>query len=219
MNVLIALSSCERDERLGLNRPARETWLHEAVSLGLDYKFFHGRGASPQGDVIVVDAPDDYPGLTYKTQEKLKWAMTHGYESVFVGFNDTYARPERLLERIALGHDYYGNVYTHPEFGRYCQGGVGYLLNKRAVSAVNSDTDTPYNPSEDAWVGKALLRAGIEPVTTGDFVGTGQYWDHHEDPPLKTNKVVTCHLSYLTTNLRFRPDHMYDVHNRWLRSA
>lgn len=221
MKTLVAISSCQHYEDTGLNDPARMTWLHEAKHVGWDYIFFSGHGSIPKDDVVVVDAPDDYLSLTYKTKEKLKWAAERDYDYVFSCFPDTYARPERLLK--CLGHDYYGNIYTHPEFGRYCQGGVGYLLSKRAIQELNVST-FPINASCDVWVGQALEKAGIVPVYTPYFVGTGLNWSTSPVPPecfcgpKQNNEVVTCHLSYMEADSVYRPRYMYEMHRRWLES-
>jgi hypothetical protein len=44
MKPLIAISSCGDFESNGCNQAMRDTWLKDAVALGLPYKFFFGTG-------------------------------------------------------------------------------------------------------------------------------------------------------------------------------
>jgi hypothetical protein len=189
----------------------------------MDYRFFLGTGAEPQPDVVVVTADEGYLGLSRKTQLKMRWARFHDYDFVFSGFQDTYARPERL--RSCAKYEYYGNIYVHPDFGRYCQGGVGYLVGRKAISALCDDTTVPHETyTEDVWTGYVLSKAGIEPTGTGLFVGTGLNWSESKEipecyrGPKRNNDIVTCHLSYYQADGKFRPQDMYDMHDRWLRS-
>ena len=138
MKCLVAISSCEAYETSGLNNPMRETWLPDAEAVGVDYKFFHGRGATEKSDVVVVDCDDSYMGLIDKFRAKVKWALDRDYDFIFVCLADCYVRPERLV--ASCPRTYFGSVYTHETFGSYCQGGAGFILSKAACLALTKDT-------------------------------------------------------------------------------
>lgn len=212
LKLLIAISGCDLYDRSGFQTPMRETWLKDAVELGFDYKFFHGRGGNGGGDVVIVDCNDDYYDLTSKTKEKCKWAVRNDYDFVFCCFPDTYACAERLLHCGFHDYDYFGDLLFHAN-GDFCQGGQGYWLSKRAAEYVGHH---PSNyPNEDAYVGD-LMRANPE-MKRGDtrfFFYAGVYTT---GGPLKTNEVVTCHLSTYVDG-GYKPEHMYLKHNLWLAS-
>src|SRR5579885_2679274 len=77
MKILISISSCEIFEKSGLNDPLRETWLPDAVKLGMDYKFFHGAGSTEKEDVVVLPVDDSLGGLTEKAKARRNgwWIM------------------------------------------------------------------------------------------------------------------------------------------------
>lgn len=210
--ILIAISGCDVYERSGFQQPMRETWLKDAVSLGMDYKVFHGRGSVGSSDIVVVDCDDAYFDLTSKTKLKCQWAVDHGYDFVFLCFPDTYACSERLLTCGFEQYDYFGDLLYHAN-GDYCQGGQGYWLSKRACEYV---AQHPSNyPNEDCYVGD-LMRQNPE-MRTGDsrffyYAGLSP-----TGGPLKTNKVVTCHLSTDAPD-GYKPQYMYQKHNLWLAS-
>jgi hypothetical protein len=207
MRTLVAISSCESFEVSGLNDPLRNTWLPEAVRLGMDYRFFHGAGATPKQDVVVLNVVDELYGLTEKLKGKLRWAVEHEYDCVFSVFPDTYACPERILEALKLQADYLGNVYQFPGSASFCQGGPGYLVSSRACAMAHSSSSSYLN--DDAWLGDVLNAGGIKPVHHAGFTAFGP-------GPLRTNGAISNHLStqpggYVGTN-------MYEGHKRWLAS-
>ena len=85
MEVLVAIITCEAFRTNGNNDAVRNTWLPDLVKLGVDYKFFMGQGSkSTKDDEVLLDAPDDYHNVTYKTKEMYKYAAAKGYEYVFL---------------------------------------------------------------------------------------------------------------------------------------
>ncbi len=219
MKLLIAISSCQVYEVSGLNTPMRETWLPDAEAIGVDHKFFHGRGTTAK-DIVVINCEDTYMGLIDKFRAKIKWALDRDYDFVFTCLADCYARPERLL--AACPRTYFGSVYTHETYGSYCQGGAGFILSKEACSVLVKD-NLPLRHrdgtmgdywSEDAWAGQALLRAGITPEHSEDF----KVWMPH-GRPLKNNSIITCHLSYVEGDMGYKPERMYLEHEDWLKSV
>ena len=207
MRTLIAISSCEAFETSGLNSPMRGTWLPEAVRLGMDYKFFHGSGAIPKDDVIVLPVVDELYGLTEKAKAKLRWAVEQGYDYVFSCFPDTYVCPERLLACGFENFDYTGNVFTFPGSAPFCQGGPGYFISRRACEVVYTSQRSYLN--DDTFIGDELHAVGIRPLDHRGFTAFGP-------GPLRTNDSITNHLStqpggYVGTS-------MLAEHKRWLES-
>lgn len=204
MKILVAISSCQAFEDQGLNDPLRNTWLKDLPERW-DYKFFHGRGALPKDDVVLVDCDDAYFDLTSKTKLKIKWALDNGYDWVYMCFPDTYASAVRLQESGFNQYDYYGSFYCHPGGTPYCHGGPGYFLSRKAMEILNS-VDTNY-PNEDCWVGDNLYGK----VTSGDNPG----FAYCGPGPQKDNKHISNHLStqpggYVGTN-------HYSEHALWLK--
>ena len=200
----------------------RDTWLSEAVKLGMDYKFFHGTGSTPKEDVIVVPSEDDYYSLIDKTKEKVKWSIENDYEHVFMCTADTYASPERLLTCGFEHNAYIGGHCKHPDYGVYCQGGAGFFINNAACKVLSKDTDTPYVPtagSEDTWVGMALRKENILPKFSPDFIGFTSsqvnVTDVQEGPRIGST-LVTLHLSYLYSDMIYRAEDMYRIHREWV---
>lgn len=207
MKILVSISSCEGFEVAGLNQPLRDTWLPEAVKLGIDYKFFHGNGARGKDDVVVLPVDDGMGGLTDKAKAKARWAYENGYDFVFSCFPDTYLRPERLLTSSFRNYDYYGRIHQHPDGPPYCQGGPGYTLSRAANCLLFTDTTSYLN--DDCWIGDVLHKAGVRRGDNRDFtyVGPG---------PIKGNTAITNHLSTQPGGYTIRSVH--DEHKRWLDS-
>jgi hypothetical protein len=208
MRVLIAISSCQAYEDQGLNDPLRKTWLPEAVKLGMDYKFFHGRGATPKDDVVLVNCDDGYWDLTSKTKLKIKWALDNGYDYVFMCFPDTYACSARLASCDFSRYDYFGCVHQHVGGSPYCQGGPGVFISRKACEVLNRTTSNYAN--EDCWCGDMLY--GKPEIIRGHSADFG----YCGPTPLKTNTMITNHLStqpggYVGTN-------MIAAHQEWLNS-
>jgi len=211
--ILIAISGCESYERSGFQQPMRETWLKDAVALGMDYKFFHGKGGTPKEDVVVVDCDDAYFDLTSKLKEKCKWALDNGYDFMFSCFPDTYANAERLLQCGFDSFDYFGDLLYHPN-GDYCQGGAGYFLSRRAFEYAAKH---PSNyPNDDCWLGDRMRE------NTALKRGDSRYFVHAGASPLagplKNNLVVSCHLSPYEPN-GYQPEQMYRKHELWRQSV
>lgn len=207
MRTLVSVSSCEVFEKSGLNDPLRETWLQDAVALGFDYKFFAGRGATEKNDVVVLDVEDALFGLTEKAKVKAKWAVENKYDFVFSCFPDLYARPERFLSCGYEKYDYCGNVYQHHGGPRFCQGGPGYFLSKRACAIIADDLRSYLN--DDCFIADVLIGSGIEAQHLVGFMQCGP-------GPLKHNNSITNHLS--TQPGGYTGHNVLEEHRRWRES-
>lgn len=205
-DVLIALSSCQAYEDNGWNQALRETWLPDLQKHGWEYRFFHGRDAKPGKDIVIVDSHDGYFDLTTKTKEKCRWALTQGFNYIFMCFPDTYVCVERLVNCGFREFDYYGRVHQHPGGQPYCQGGPGYFLNREAAQIVRND---PRNyPNEDCYVGD-ILSGRVK-------MGCNEDFKHLGPGPLVTNTSITNHLS--TQPNGFSGQVLRLEHRDWLNS-
>lgn len=167
--ILIAIASCGRDTLNGFNDAIRETWLSNTT---VDYKFFIGRGATPKkDDEILLDCPDHYIGLPYKTLEIVRWALNNNYDYIFKCDTDTFVMVDRLLqsgfeqydyvgafnEAIGIENAVYGKLYS------WASGGSGYFISKKAgeivlATGINDNAICPKLriPCEDLWMGQVL---------------------------------------------------------------
>lgn len=152
MRLLIAVKSCMADMKTG--HPAiRDGWGKHLVDA--DLKFFVGRAlANTKPDEIVLNVPDDYMSLSYKTKAMLSWSVEQGYDYTFLCDNDTFLIPDRLMKSGFERYDYSAEV----EHKGYFNGGAGYFVSRKAaqIIAASSVTET----AEDYWVG----------ITLGDVV-------------------------------------------------
>ena len=205
--LLVSISSCQYFEKTGLNQPLRDTWLPELTRLGVDYKFFHGAGATPKSDVVVLPVVDELYGLTEKAKAKAKWAFDSGYDYVFSCFPDTYVNPERLLNCGFENYDYLGNIHQFPGSAPFCQGGPGYFLSRKACEIIFS---SPLNYlNDDCFIGDLLNRADIKRADHRGFTAFGP-------GPLRGNDTITNHLS--TQPGGYTANSVPDEHKRWLES-
>lgn len=216
MKIIIAISGCDLYERNGVNQSQRDTWLRDAVILGMDYKFFHGIGCEPKDDVVLLDCDDSIHGVTEKLKGKVRWALEQGYEYMFSCFADTYARPERLLASGFDKFDYFGDVgkgeCEHATY--YCHGGAGYFLSRKAMIKIK-DNPTSYT-NDDCWVGDVLSGTDTTCGNSEDFrqyVGTVR----------KDNNITTSHMSDSSHHpgvhpFTYTPDYMYNEHRAFMES-
>lgn len=175
--------------------------------MGIDYKFFHGSGATPKNDVVVLPVVDELYGLTEKAKAKAKWAFDSGYEYVFSCFPDTYTRPERLLVCGFEGFDYVGNVFQFDDSAPFCQGGPGYILSREACEAIFNFPLSYLN--DDCFIGDVLQRAHMKRRHHPGFTAFGP-------GPTKNNSTITNHLS--TQPGGYTNKSVHDEHRRWLES-
>lgn len=227
---LVAVSSCDKFERNGWNDVPRKTWLQ-----GVDYKFFHGIGAEPKEDVVVLPVKDDYLSLIEKTRQKFKWCKENGYAYIFHCYHDTYAVPERLEASGFDTVDYMGDFYHKGavSYGDHCQGGQGYFASRKVLELMQSEPLLPEpweTYHEDVWVGKAVVRnlATLKMRDSRDMVCL---FNPRDVGPRKGNSIMSCHLSAIRQDgydgkyegreaeFNYKPEHMLRVHKEWLESC
>ena len=206
MRTLIAVSSCERDAYNGYNQAMRQTWIREMSQVeGFDYKIFYGVTSKLMlPDEVMLECPDDYNGLPYKTRESLRWALAQGYEYVFRAFTDTCINPHRLRTSGFTRHHYFGcfpgGYDPEPDAKghyAYASGGPGYFTDKKASEAIVAAE--PDHWAEDLWVGDVLGRAGIRGQDDK------QFWFKWAG---MATGATTVHLSRGTDN--YKPEWMHE---------
>lgn len=184
MKILIAIhASHSQPEQM---RAQRETWLQDLD--GADYKFFLGQPEGYEPDAVYCDFPDGpkYKDskcifrtrvLNQKTEALAHYALIHGYDYVFKCDDDTYIRPDLLLNSGFEQHDYSGFTEPHYAFGfghyRWAQGGAGYWLSRRAMRIVD-EHGLHLVPAEDFAVGQLLARNGIQPFHDERYTPTAE---------------------------------------------
>jgi hypothetical protein len=202
MKTLIAVTTCHAFR----NRAdaVRETWGAEVA--GADTRYFLGSGTAQRPDEVILPCPDGYHHLSLKTQLIRRWALEHGYDYLWKVDDDTYVRPERLLDR-GVAH-YVGRLrgpsgnYTAP----YCSG-FCYGLSRQALELL-APLDWPSNDdfSEDRWTGNKLLGFGIRPHNEIEFVVHQSKMNaiSGREAPLAGNRVIA--------SCEYSPEQMRGVH-------
>ena len=96
----------------------------------------------PLNDEVVLDVPDGYFYLPWKTTESLRWALERDYDFIFRIFTDTYVFPEQLKKSGFEEHDFVGRTFTCPPCKAHAKGhdaphgGCGYWTSARAAKIV-----------------------------------------------------------------------------------
>ena len=173
MKLMVCVKSCQRDKDWGYHDLIRGTWGKEARALGIDVKFFMGKSFNPyQSDEMHLNCPDDYDGLPFKTREICKWVSGKMVDFVFLCDTDSYLIPRLMLQTGFEKYDYAGKIDGDPKVPfkydavsrgrvdhipncyRWCSGGFGYFLSKRALTEVAYAY--PETWAEDLFVGQVL---------------------------------------------------------------
>jgi hypothetical protein len=200
----------------------RQTWATAET------KYFYGSRESHSptaSDEIILACGDSYYETSFKIREMCRWALNHGYKSLFKTDDDTYLRPERM----DFTSDFVCRVLpptdeNHPV--PYPYGGCGYYLGERMLTAAaedkhctsdpNGDTWGRCNTYEDGWIGRVALDAGIKLTddhrlkllryASGDIEG---YPWRAEAPAHGNNMISVC---------EFPNEKMYEVHSHFEES-
>lgn len=106
-------------------------------------------------DEILIDCPDSYLGLPWKTTESLKWALERNYDGIVRCFVDTYLFADRLGAHQNFSVDSAGWAFgcapcpAHPDSHHLCPlGGAAYWLSAKAAKAVVWLTKSEMNGKE-----------------------------------------------------------------------
>lgn len=173
MRLLIAIKSCVRDAARGDHDAIRRTWGKDFPAR-VDLRFFMGRDVNYLGmmdDEVMVDAPDDYDSLPYKSREILRWSIQQNYDFSFLADTDTFVVPSKLMScgfekydiaaRFGTIHPVGGLMFEYTD-GRGKQGpvhpwpsgGLGYFVSRKAAEIIV--VTEPLFWAEDMSIGGAL---------------------------------------------------------------
>jgi hypothetical protein len=196
-DTIVVVMSCRPylDSRI----PAlRSGWLGTLADLGVPYLVAVG-GAEPDaagrvdGDILHLDAPDDYEGLPQKTLAMVRWVLRNTpHAHVLKIDDDCFLDAGAFFGSHAFAaFDYHGRridrgigntdrlwhmakstsargrfeLDRSPEPSAYCDGGSGYTLSRRAMAALVAAADAPEN--------RALVAASfMEDKLVGDLLAT-----------------------------------------------
>ena len=198
--LLVAVKSCHRDRKAALHDAIRSTWGKDFGTSAV-LRFFMGKnpderdGTPLSKDEIVLDAPDDYLGLPHKTRSICQWALAKAIDSIFFCDNDTFVKPQKLMQlpfreldygghfhkgkdEINTRFDYQDHAGTYPQSYPWCSGGMGYFLSQKAAREVAATYPTVW--AEDMYVGQVM----------GPLIAKGELRADH----LNINNVATWHL-------------------------
>ncbi len=209
---LVAVKSCLAHK--GSHIPILMTWGRELEVRGFELRFFIG-GIAQQGLMgrheVLVGAPDDYAGLSYKVLRILEWCEANGVDNVFLCDTDTYVDARKLYEawrEFTTGElkDYVGFTGMNGVHGPP-HGGPGYWLSRRAVSCAlqafrAGKGDALVKFKQDEWMVSYLLEGVIE--------------SRHDDRyslltvPSKSHDCITWH----DKRLRDDPSFLVECHRK-----
>lgn len=169
-DTLIAVYSCQRNLNSHV-AAMRAGWIQLLEGLGVPFLVFVGGGdGRREGDVVYLDAPDDYEGLPEKSLAMVRWVHDHtGFSHLLKIDDDCFLDPEAFFQSLShLKFDYYGRplhrvpgqmdrtwhmrksrsdrgrleLDKSPEPSRYADGGSGYTLSRRAMAALLDAADS-----------------------------------------------------------------------------
>ena len=150
----------------------RDGWLGLLKDLGIPYVIIVGNGDGRlEGDVLHLDAPDDYEGLPQKTLAAIAWVRNHSdFAHMYKIDDDCFVNAPLLFNSLNYrASDYYGrklrrglaqtdrvwhqqksasdrgkfDLDKSPEPSSYADGGSGYALSRRAMDAALDAAQSP----------------------------------------------------------------------------
>jgi hypothetical protein len=168
---LIAVVTCEL--YVARANACRRTWVTKIAGKADVLFFLAKQDREPMADEVFLDCDDDYHGLPRKVQLTFAWALAHDYTLVFKTDDDVFINPENLLGELPkkpyVGHHNPSNPNDGGEHEKFAaptgwNSGMGYWLNKKAMTYVIAAAIPEGEWAEDRWVGKVLYEQGIKPV-------------------------------------------------------
>ncbi|OIQ44741.1 MAG: hypothetical protein BM558_06680 [Roseobacter sp. MedPE-SW] len=147
-------------------------WLALLEALGIPYVIIVGNGdGRKEGDIVHVDAPDNYEGLPQKTLATIRWVYENTRFSHLLKIDDDcFLNPDVFFHGQSYRKfDFYGRILTRrpgdmdrawhnekstsdrgrleldksPEPSTYTDGGTGYALSRTAMAAVIAAEESP----------------------------------------------------------------------------
>ncbi|MCW1931502.1 glycosyltransferase family 2 protein [Pararhodobacter zhoushanensis] len=196
-DTLLCLYTCQPNLSTRV-QTIRETWLPLLAGMGVPALIFVGGGDGRRdGDVVFLDAPDDYEGLPQKSLAMARWVRDHTRFAHLVKVDDDcFLDPAAWFGDLAhRGVDYYGRRLTRvrgqmdrswhmpksrsargrleldksPEPSVYADGGSGYALSRRAMDCLVSAAASPG--------GQELIHLSfMEDKLVGDLLAKSDIW-------------------------------------------
>ncbi len=201
-DTLVTVFSCRPN--LGTRIPAmRAGWLGDLKCLGIPYVIVVGEGDGRlEGDILHLDAPDDYEGLPQKTLATIAWVRNRSAFTHMVKIDDDcFLNAEEFFCSLSYRKfDYYGRPLTRhrgqmdrvwhnakstsdrgrlefdksPEPSTYADGGSGYALSRTAMDAALAAAASPE--------GRHLIQVSfMEDKLLGDLLALGRIGPENED--------------------------------------
>ncbi len=181
----------------------RESWLSQLEELGIPWIVVVGDGdGRREGDVVYLEAPDDYEGLPQKTLAAVRWVRDHMPHAHMLKIDDDcFLNVGEFFDSLSYRKfDYYGRVIERPlgsmdrswHFGKsasergrkeldkspepsvYCDGGSGYVLSRHAMNELLAAADLPEGR-------RILLGTFMEDKMVGDLLGLRDIRPAEED--------------------------------------
>lgn len=147
-------------------------WLALLKALDIPYVIIVGNGdGRKEGDIVHVDAPDNYEGLPQKTLATIRWVYENTRFSHLLKIDDDcFLNPDVFFHGQSYRKfDFYGRILTRrpgdmdrawhnekstsdrgrleldksPEPSTYTDGGTGYALSRNAMAAVIAAEESP----------------------------------------------------------------------------
>lgn len=206
MKPLIAIHACHK--YADLRQAQRETWVAKWGHL-VDIRWFVGRPAGDEPNVVYLDIPDDFVSLGMKTRGSAAWALQHSYTNMLKCDDDTFIHVPRLLASGFEKYQYTGRPCTAGAF-TYAQGGAGYWLGPEALQIVADTTN-------EWWVLKPHMHNTFEDLGTGILMKFNKIGLHPDlryfhattndrGFPTPDNNIITAHKCN-----RWRHEHFMEI--------
>ncbi|MGO4909635.1 glycosyltransferase [Pseudorhodobacter sp. W20_MBD10_FR17] len=181
----------------------REGWLGLLKDLGVPYVVVIGNGdGTLSGDIVHLDAPDDYEGLPQKTLAAVKWVHENTrYGHMLKIDDDCFLNAPLFFQSLSYRKfDYYGrylyraagqmdrkwhqskssslrgqlDLDKSPEPSEYADGGTAYALSRTAMAAVLDAANSPE--------GQQLIAVSfMEDKMLGDLLAMRNIRPHEQD--------------------------------------
>ena len=169
MKTLIGIISCHT--RPQFQQAIRDTWF-STVPVGMDVKFFLGRGATrqPKSDEVFLDADDSYQGLPEKVQGMIRWAYKNGEDFVAKVDDDVVVNPQAYMASDFQEYDFVGPQNPWVKAGEIrTPWGFFYTLSRRAMKLVidaplpgrHGSTHAYRHGNDEAWISTVLHINGV----------------------------------------------------------
>ena len=211
-DTLVVVFSCRAhlDSRI----PAmKKAWLGKLEALGVPYVVVVGHGCgSLNGDVLELDAPDDYEGLPQKTLAAVKWVYENtNYSHLLKIDDDSFLDAEAFFYAQSYRKfDYYGRFLSRqkgqmdrlwhcaksasergrfeidksPEPSTYADGGSAYCLSRSAMAHLLGNQHLPEGID-------LVLSSFMEDKLVGDLLALSGITVNEEDYYVSIRRRVT----------------------------